>query len=142
MPNCKKCGQTIVWNHQDHEETGKWRPFDEETDEPHNCPNNDWGQGSGGSSGGGGIDAVTAISIEASLVKLEDKMDNLSKNMLKIISEIQTLQMRIEGQMPLFSTNKVEAVEVDKPINASEIVALSEADEVGSGGKKNADISY
>jgi hypothetical protein len=128
MPSCKKCGQPIVWNHEDHEATGKWRPFDEETDEPHDCPSNYWGQGTGG--GKSGIDAVDAISISASIIKLEDKMDELNKTMLKILVELQSVKIRLEGQMPLFSATEssVTATVVDNPQTAAETVALSEGD--------------
>jgi hypothetical protein len=132
MPACKKCGEPIVWNHQDHEETGKWRPFDEETDQPHDCPNNDWEQGSGGSRGGDG-----------SNTRLENKMEEVRKTMLQILSAIQTLQIRVEGLMPLFPTSTT-AVEVEKPIHESETVALSEADNedaASSGGKESAGLS-
>jgi hypothetical protein len=80
------------------------------------------------------------------MTRLEDKMDEVNKNMLKLILTIQTVKSRIEGQMPLFpttATTKTEAKVVDKPIIEREIVALSEADEVdsvGSGGKKNVNI--
>lgn len=114
MRNCKKCGSPIVWNYQDHEETGKWRPFDVETDEPHDCPESSWKSGSGGS---GGIDAVDAISIGATMVRLEDKIGELNKSMLKILSEIQTVTMRIEGQMPLFpNTKDIVAKPASEPI--------------------------
>jgi hypothetical protein len=72
------------------------------------------------------------MAISGSITKLEDKMDELNKNMLKIILAVQTVQQRIEGQMPLFPNPNPTATVVDKPINESEVVALSEADDIGS----------
>ena len=36
MTECKKCHIEIFWNKEDHERTGKWRPFDDQGN-PHNC---------------------------------------------------------------------------------------------------------
>ena len=30
MPNCRTCGELIVWNGKEHEETGKWVPYNED----------------------------------------------------------------------------------------------------------------
>lgn len=151
MPSCKKCGEPIVWNRDHYAETGKWVPFDEETDEPHNCLARDYYTGERGSSGGEGrgMDRVDSMAMSNAINNLEDRMDEVNKTMLKILSAVQTLQIRVEGQMPLFpttaSTDTITASQVDKPINESETVALSEADNdlVGSGGNENgnADIS-
>jgi hypothetical protein len=62
---------------------------------------------------------------------------------LKILSELKTVQMRIEGQMPLFPTNNnITATVVDKPINESEVVTFSESEEdFGAAGKRNDNVS-
>lgn len=102
MPPCNKCGKPIIWNRDHYEEVGKWVPFDEETDEPHDCPENNWDSGSGSGGRGREIDGVDTIAMNNAITNLEDKMDILNKNMLKLVSAIQTVQIRIEGQMPLF----------------------------------------
>ena len=144
MPRCKKCGAPIIWNRDHYEETGKWVPHDEATEELHVCPESNWNSGSGYGGSRGGIDSVDAISIDATMTRLEDKMDGLSKTMLKIIIEIQTVKMRIEGQMPLFPTNKnIAATVTNKPINESEIVTLSESESdhtIRSGENKDVNI--
>jgi hypothetical protein len=115
MPRCKKCGSPIVWNHDHYEETGKWVPFDEDTDEPHNCPEFDWKSGSGGN--WGGIDGVDAMAMSNAISNLENKMDEVNKNMMKLILAIQIVQSRIEGQMPLFPpTHDITAKPITEPI--------------------------
>jgi hypothetical protein len=123
LKRCKKCGVSIVWNPEHHAETGKWVPFDEETDEPHDCPESDWRSGSGtGSitgSGGriGGIDAIDAKSMSNAITNLEDKVEAMNKSLLKLILAVQTVQSRIEGQMPLFpETRNITAKYVSEPI--------------------------
>jgi len=85
--------------------------LDQETDEPHNCPESDWNSGKGGK----GIDALDAMG--NAITNLEDKMDELDKKMLKVILAVQTVQQRIEGQMPLFpSASDITTKEVSEPI--------------------------
>ncbi len=115
MPSCNRCGVPIYWDPGRRTESGKWVPIDEETDEPHNCPQSDWKSGSGG--GRGGIDSVDAMTIQNSINNMEDKITEMNKTMLKLLLAIQTVQSRIEGQMPLFpNTSNIMAKEVSGPI--------------------------
>jgi hypothetical protein len=117
MPHCKRCGAGIYWDPARKTESGKWVPIDEETDEPHDCPESDWNSGRGSSGSRSGIDAVDAMSIQNAINNMEDKISELNKNMLKLILEIKTVQSRIEGQMPLFPTTaNITAKEVSEPI--------------------------
>jgi hypothetical protein len=123
LPRCKKCGAPIEWNREHRANTGKWVPFEEETDEPHDCPESDWRLGSGTGSitgsrrGIGGIDAIDAMSMSNAITNLEDKVEAMNKSLLKLILTVQTLQSRIEGQMPLFpETRNITANHVSEPI--------------------------
>jgi hypothetical protein len=112
MTACKRCGASIYWDPERKSESGKWVPIDEETDEPHDCPENEWNSGRGGK----GIDGVDAMAMSNAITNLENKMDSLNKNMLKLLAAIQAVQIRIEGQMPLFPTAEITAKEVSEPI--------------------------
>ena len=116
MPLCKRCGVGIYWDPARKTESGKWVPIDEETDEPHDCPESDWKSGGSGNGSGRGIDGVDAMAIQDSIIKMEDKIAGVNKNVLKLILVIQTVQNRIEGQMPLFlNTSEINAKEVSEP---------------------------
>lgn len=120
MPPCRRCKRAIYWDPERKTESGKWVPIDEETDEPHDCPESDWNSGSGGR--GNGIDAVDAMAMSNAITNLEDKMDQLNKNMLKLILAVQTVQQRIEGQMPLFPTTAATIITTTtEPITAKPV---------------------
>jgi hypothetical protein len=94
MPICKHCGIPIHWDPGRKSDTGKYIPIENETDHPHDCPKS--GYNSGGSRNRG-----TATEDVTAMGNLENEVAKINKNVLKLIVEVQTLQKRIEGQMPL-----------------------------------------
>lgn len=97
MAACKYCGIPIHFNPAFKSESGKFIPLQDEN-EPHNCPNNPY---NAGGSGPGKSDPVDFLDMGYTIQKMDEKIDSLNKNMLKLILAVQTVQKRVEGQMPL-----------------------------------------
>jgi hypothetical protein len=102
MPACKWCGQPIrfdsAWKS---EKSDKYIPLEEDEDTPHNCPNNPYNAGGGSGSGSVRSDPVDLMGMSYTIQKMDEKMDSQNKVMLKLLLAVQTLQTRVEGQMPL-----------------------------------------
>ena len=94
MPECKRCGAPMYWDSSRRTENGKWIPIDRETGEPHDCPESDYNSGGSGNRGMAAVDVME-------ITDLKNDVAKINKNVLKLIVEVQTLQKRIEGQMPL-----------------------------------------
>ena len=76
MSKCKRCGATIRWDPSRKTEKGKWIPIDDETGEPHDCPESDYNSlGSGNREMGAAVDVMSN-----SITNLENDIAKINKN--------------------------------------------------------------
>ena len=69
MPKCKRCGASIYWDSSRRTENGKWIPIDEETGEPHDCPESDYNSGGSGNRGRGEVDVMEITDLKNEVAK-------------------------------------------------------------------------
>jgi hypothetical protein len=100
MPACKYCGKRIYFDSAFKSESGKFIPIDDETDEPHNCPNNPYNAG-GGSGSGRSADTIDLLGIGYAIEKVEEHIAKINKNLLQLVLEVQKIGMKLEGQKTL-----------------------------------------